>query len=55
MDRYRISYIDCGEFEHTIVKAYDYDHAEEKFWDSILEWQGDTGGIEITNILWLKN
>jgi predicted metallo-beta-lactamase superfamily hydrolase len=55
MDRYRITYKDCGDINVTTISAYDYDHAEEIFWESIEEWQDDTIGIEIEQIVWLKN
>lgn len=50
MKRFRIEYSDCGEIDASVISASDYEEAEEKFWDSIIEWQGDSKGIEIISI-----
>lgn len=50
MKRYRIQFTDCGDTEIMRVKAYDFDHAEEVFWDRIEDFQGDHLGIHIISI-----
>ena len=55
MKHYRITYKDCGEISMMNLKAYDFDHVEEKFWDSIEDWQGDHLGIELMEIVFIKN
>ncbi len=50
MNKYKIVWTNCGEEQISYKKAYDCEDAEEKFWDSILEWQGDSRGIEIISI-----
>lgn len=55
MKRYRITYKDCGEFVTEYRNALDAFDAQEKFWDSIENWQGDTLGIELVEITRVKN
>jgi hypothetical protein len=50
MHSYTVTYLDCGEEQTSRHTAVDKEHAEERFWDSILEWQGDCHGIEIVSI-----
>lgn len=56
MKRFKITYTDCGEETNTMrLKALDFEHAEEKFWDAIEDWQGDHRGIELVSIKEVKN
>jgi hypothetical protein len=50
MERFKIIWTDCGEKQTSFYSAYDAGHAEEKFWDSLMDWQGDEKGIEIISI-----
>lgn len=50
MDRYKVIYTDCGEETSAIFKAWDYDHAEEKFWDWIESEWGGSNGIALVNV-----
>ena len=54
MKRYLVKYADCGETHESYHSAYDYEHAEEKFWESIIDWQGDTLGIEVLSVTLAK-
>lgn len=54
MERYKVTYKDCGEISSMRIKAHDMEHAEEKFWDSIEDWQGDHRGIEFVSIQKVK-
>lgn len=55
MNRYKIIYNDCGEEQSMRLKAHGLEHAEEKFWDAIEDWQGDHRGIELIDIKRVKN
>lgn len=54
MKRYKIKYTDCGESREDFINACDSDHAEEKFWDSIIDWQGDSYGIVVLGVTLAK-
>lgn len=52
MNRYKVTYKDCGQEVLTMkLKAYDFEHAEEKFFYAIEDWQGDHRGIELVKIV----
>lgn len=55
METYLITYKDCGEIDTWKLKGVDVEHAEERFWDNIIDWQGDSVGIEIVSIQRVKN
>ncbi len=52
MNRYQVTFTDCGEWEKKIFLAEDFEHCEDKFWDWIGENNGgdDTSGAEIIEI-----
>ena len=50
MERHKITYTDCGEEQTVTFKAWDCDHAEDKFWDWINEEWGGSQGIEIVGV-----
>jgi hypothetical protein len=57
MKRYQVTYEDCGEIENKIIRAEDFEHCQDRFWDWIGENNGgdDTMGTEIIEIKILKN
>lgn len=55
MKTYLITYKDCGETDTWRIKGGDAEHAEERFWDRIEDWQGDHRGIELVSIRRVKN
>jgi hypothetical protein len=52
---FRVVWTDCEEQCISHVKAHDVQHAEELFWESVYEWQGDCLGITILEITKAKN
>ena len=60
MKRYKVVYNDCGEERiWKGIKAFDKQHAEEVFFDKIIEWQGDCRGIIMVDVkldipVWVK-
>ena len=45
MNRYQVLDNDCGEIETKIIRAEDFNHLDEKFWD----WIGDNNGGDHTS------
>lgn len=54
MNKYRITYKDCGEIITEYRKGKNVFEIEEEFWDSVEQWQGDTLGIELVQITRIK-
>lgn len=54
MEKYKITYTDCGETLTCIYRGYDAEHAGERFMDSFIEEQGDCLGIEIISVVKYK-
>ncbi len=50
MKAHKVIYTDCGEEQNVTFKAWDCDHAEDKFWDWIEEEWGGSNGIEIVDV-----
>jgi len=48
MKRFKLTYRDCGEENIWRCSAFDREHAEDKFWNSLLQ-EGDEG-IELLKI-----
>jgi hypothetical protein len=55
MNKYRITYKDCGEIITEYRKGGDVFEIQDWFWNSIISWQGDTYGIELVQITRVKN
>lgn len=55
MNKYRITYKDCGDIITEYRKGEDVFEIQDKFWDSVEQWQGDTLGIELVEITRVKN
>ena len=53
MKLFRIEWKDGDEIIISHEEATNFEHAEERFWESIL-WQGDCQGIEILKITKIK-
>lgn len=43
MKRFQITYFDCDEIQTWNCKAYDANHAYDKFWDMIHDFGGPEG------------
>lgn len=52
MNRYKVTFTDCGELDTKSFLAEDFGYCEDKFWDWIGENNGgdDTMGTEIIEI-----
>jgi hypothetical protein len=51
---FKVVWTDTDEQCISHVKAYDIKHAEELFWEGIMDWQGDCRGIMILEITKVK-